>query len=155
MSSLTIYVYEKETGKIQYTVEDAQDHQVENFKKKHIPFFATTGRYKTLGTYVKIDANTGSAISIEPIQYMDFISINKSVLVANGTDEVVISGLTPGIFVDVNGEGSYVTSPVSGTTLELSANGYSYVPGHNRMTIKFRAYGYHDSQTHVDLIEGE
>ena len=155
MSSLTIYVYERETGKIQYTVEDAQDHQVENFKKKNIPFFATTGKYRTLGTYVQISSNTGSPTSIAPIENMDFISVDKTVLVANGTDEVVISGLKPGILVNMNDEGSYITSPVTGTTLEISANGYSYEPGHNRMTIKFRAYGYHDSQTHINLIEGD
>ena len=155
MNSLTIYVYEKETGKIQYTVEDAQTPQVENFRKKNIPFFATTSKYRTVGTYVQKDANTGNPVSIASIENMNFISVDKSTLVANGTDEVVISGLKPNMLVDINGEGSYITSSATGTTLEISANGYSYEPGQNRMSIKFRAYGYHDSQTNIDLIEGD
>ena len=155
MSSLTIYVYEKATGKIQYTVDDAHEGQIEHFTQKNIPFFASTAKYRTVGTYVKLDANTGIPTSIDPIEHMDFISVSKSTLVANGTDEIVISGLKMGMFIDVNGENSYVTNPETGTTLEISANGYSYDSENNQMTIRFHAYGYHDSQTHIDLVEGE
>ena len=108
-----------------------------------------------MGTYVQMDANTGSPVSIAPIKSMDFISVDKSVIVANGTDEAVISGLKPNMLIDVNGEGSYVTSSATGTTLEISANEYSYDPAYNKMIIRFRAYGYHDSKTQIDLIEGD
>jgi hypothetical protein len=155
MSSRTIYVYDKDTGKIQYTVEEANAEQVESFQKKDLSVFVTTKNYKTIGTYVKVDANTHSPQSIEPIQRMDFITISKPVLVANGTDEVVISGLKYGMRVEVVGEGSYMVSPDTGLSLDLSANGYSFDESRNSMTVNFYGYGYHDSKTQVQLIQGE
>ena len=59
------------------------------------------------------------------------------------------------MLIDINEEGSYVTSSDTGTTLEISANEYSYKSEHNKMIIRFRAYGYHDSKTQIDLIEGD
>ena len=91
MSDRTVYVYDKETGKIQYTIDEANDAQIENLKNKNISAFVSTDKYKTVGTYVKMD-DKGVPISIAPVEHMDFITVNKSAIVANGTDEAIISG---------------------------------------------------------------
>jgi hypothetical protein len=39
--------------------------------------------------------------------------------------------------------------------LDLSANGYSFDESRNSMTVNFYGYGYHDSKTQVQLIQGE
>jgi hypothetical protein len=155
MSDRTIYVYDTVTGKIQYTVDDANVAQIEGFKRKNIPVFVSTKKYKIMGTYVKFNANTGTAMSIEPIKHMDFVTFSKDVLVANGTDEVVVSGLKYGMVVDINSENTYTVDVLTGTTLEISANGFSHESRHNNMIIKFHGYGYHDSKMQIQLIEGE
>ena len=48
MSDRTIYVYDTVTGKIQYTVDQANDAQVEGFKEKNIPVFISNKEDKKL-----------------------------------------------------------------------------------------------------------
>ena len=40
MASTTMYIYEENTGKIKYTVNDVAPQHVDNFQKKGIPFLA-------------------------------------------------------------------------------------------------------------------
>ena len=153
----TMYIYDEVTGHVGYTIDDVNNSQIENFKKKNIPFYVSHPRHRIIGTYVKKDSE-GMPVGITPVQHMDFISLNKGTMVANGTDEVVISGLSNGMFVDVNGEFSYTCNTAegeSGSTLEISANGFSHTSEHNQMVIKFVKYGYHDSAIKIGLLEGE
>ena len=155
MSSRTIYVYNDTTGEINYTVDEASDIQIESFKTKGVPIFVSHPRHMIAGTYVMKDAITGNPIGVAPMRQMDFISIDKNVIVANGTDEAVISGLSNGVFVNINGEHSYTVDGESGPNLEISANGFSYDPNNNGMVVSFRAYGYNNSKILIGLVEGE
>ena len=151
----TIYVYDEETGKIKYTVDQMHKSQLENFSAGNNPFFVGPAGSKISGTYVKKDLETGKPIGVSPIEHMTFVNINKHVVVANGTDEAVISGLRKGMQVNVNNEHSYIVDDESGSTLELSCNNFSYAPEHNRMSIMLKAYGCHDSVLKIQFIEEE
>lgn len=155
MSKSTIYVYDENTGKIKYTVDQMNHTQIEKFEEKGEPFFVGPSGSKISGTFVKKDANTGTPIGVSPLEHMTFVNINKHVVVANGTDEAVISGLRNGMRVDVNHEHSYTVDDESGDCLELSCNNFSYVPDHNQMTIYLKAYGCYDSMLKVDFVEEE
>ena len=155
MKSSTIYVYEKDSGKIQYTVDNAGPEQIKYYLEDNIPFYLGPSGSRLVGTYVKKDDETGEPIGVFPIENMTFIQINKHVAVANGTDEIVISGLKKGMNVNINKEHSYVVDDESGTTLELSCNNFSYAPQHNQMRVYFKAYGYHDSVISVQFVEEE
>ena len=155
MASTTMYIYEENTGKIKYTVNDVAPQHVDNFQKKGIPFFLSGPNHKIAGTFVRKDEVTGIPIGISPFQHMTFIQISKDTIVANGTDEAALSNLKKGMKVDVDNEYSYVVDDETGTTLELSANGYSYKKEKNKMVIRFKGYGYHDSQITINLVEGQ
>lgn len=149
----TIYVYDKDTGKIKYTIDEVHHTQIENFRARGDSFFVGPGGSKISGTFVKKDSVTGEPIGVSPIEHMSFININKHTIVANGTDEAVISGLRKGMQVNINNEHSYIVDDDSGTTLELSCNNYSYVPEHNRMAVYLKGYGCHDSVLKIEVIE--
>lgn len=154
MNKPTVYVYDKGTGRVQYTIEEVNPAQVESFKAKNLSYYIGPPGQRISGTFVKLDANTGTPIGISPFQHMTFININKHTIVANGTDEAVITGLLNGMSVDINNEYQYVVDDESGSTLELSCNNYSFIPQHNQMTVYFKKYGYHDSSIKVNVVEG-
>lgn len=149
----TIYMYEKESGRIKYTIDNAQPMQVGSLIEKGETFFFGPSGGKLSGTYVKLD-NEGNPSKIVPIEHMTFININKHTIVADGEDEAVVSGLRHGMHVNINNEHSYVVDDESGTSLELTCNNYSYMPQHNEMTVYFKSYGCHDSQIKINMIEG-
>ena len=153
-SNKTIYVYEKDSGKVQYTIEDANLEQIQSFDSKGVDFYLGPRGARIAGTFVKKDANTGAPIGISPVEHMTFINITKHTIVADGTDEAVISGLKTGMHVNINNEHSYVVETEDDKTLEISCNNYSYIPFHNNMTIYFKGYGYHDSQIKINVVEG-
>jgi len=151
----TLYVFDDVTGKIQYTIDNASSHQFNHLAENNISSYLGPAGSRLVGTYVKRDDETGEPIGIFPVEHMSFIQINKHVAVANGTDEIVISGLKKGMHVNINKEHSYVVDDESGTTLELSCNNFSYAPQHNHMRVYFKAYGYHDSVISVQFVEEE
>jgi len=151
----TLYVFDDATGKIQYTIDNASSHHFDHLTENNIPCYLGPAGSRLVGTYVKRDDETGEPIGIYPVEHMSFIQINKHVAVANGTDEIVISGLKKGMDVNINKEHSYVVDDESGTTLELSCNNFSYAPQHNQMRVYFKAYGYHDSVISVQFVEEE
>jgi len=151
----TLYVFDDVTGKIQYTIDNASSHQFDHLAENNISSYLGPAGSRLVGTYVKRDDETGEPIGIFPVEHMSFIQINKHVAVANGTDEIVISGLKKGMHVNINREHSYVVDDESGTTLELSCNNFSYAPQHNQMRVYFKAYGYHDSVISVQFVEEE
>jgi len=151
----TLYVFDDATGKIQYTIDNASSHQFNHLAENNISSYLGPAGSRLVGTYVKRDDETGEPIGIFPVEHMSFIQINKHVAVANGTDEIVISGLKKGMHVNINKEHSYVVDDESGTTLELSCNNFSYAPEHNQMRVYFKAYGYHDSVISVQFVEEE
>jgi len=84
---------------------------------------------------------------------MTFVNLNKHVVVANGTDEAVISGLKTGMRVDVNHEHSYIVDEESGNSLELSCNNFSYIPEQNQMTVYLKSYGCYDSMLKINFVD--
>jgi len=155
MTYNTLYVYDEQSGKIQYTIDNAGPDHIKNLQKDNLSVYLGPAGSRLVGTYVKKDDETGEPIGICPVEHMSFIQINKHVAVANGTDEIVISGLKKGMRVNINKEHSYVVDDESGTTLELSCNNFSYAPQHNHMRVYFKAYGYHDSVISVQFVEEE
>ena len=151
----TIYVYNEKTGIIDYTVDDATTDQISNFQDKDVSFYVGRPGQNVLGTVIKKNETTGEPIGISPILYMNFISVSKDYIVANSADETTISGLKNGMIVNVDGDLIYTVDDETGTTLDLSANGYSYAPGKNHISVLLKGYGYYDSQINIRLIEGE
>ena len=152
--SNTIYVYDSETGRIDYTIEDARQAHINSFQEKGKDFYFGAAGGKIAGTYVKKNPDTGEPLGISPIEHMTFINIDKHEINSDGVDEAVISGLRKGMHVDINHEHSYVVDDESGSTLEISCNNYSYISEHNQMTIYFKAYGCHDSKITINVLEG-
>ena len=152
-SGETLYVYDGSTGQVQYTVDNAAPEQIQHFKETNVPFYVGPSNGKIIGTYIKKDEDTGIPCGISQIRHMNFLTVDKKSIVANGTDEATISGLRKVMHVNINNEYAYVVDDKTGTTLEISANNFSYIPHHNEMTIKVRGYGYHDAQVKLDMIE--
>lgn len=148
----TIYVYDKNNGKIKYTIDLASPAQIEYMAEKGEHFYIGPAGAKISGSFVKLD-DEGNPIGISRTEHMNFININKHVVVANGTDEAIISGLRYGMFVDVNHEYQYVVDEETGRTLELSCNNFSYVPQQNEMRVYMKAYGCHDSVITINFVE--
>ena len=150
----TVYLYDKGTGRVQYTIEDVNPAQIQSFKEKNLSYYVGPAGQRISGTFVKVDPSTGNPVGISPFQHMTFININKHTIVANGTDEAVISGLPKGMSVNINDEYQYIVDDESGSTLELTCNNYSYLPQHNQMIVYFKQYGHHDSSIKVNVVEG-
>ena len=99
------------------------------------------------------DDDTGIPCGISQIRHMNFLTVDKKAIVADGTDEATISGLRKGMHVNINNEYAYAVDDKTGTTLEISANNFSYIPDHNEMIIKVCGYGYHEAQVKINIIE--
>ena len=150
----TIYVYDEKTGRINYTIDEASPAKIQNFEDNpNMHFYVGPSGAKLAGTYVKKDPGSDKPIGVVPIEHMSFLTINKHTIIANGTDEAVITGLKLGMRVDVNHETSFVVSNKDEQTLEISCNNYSYIPEQNQMAIYFKGYGYHDSVIKINIIE--
>ena len=149
----TVYVYDKNTGKIKYTVDQTHHTDIKQFEESGETFFVGPGGAKISGTYVKKDPSTGAPVGVSPIEHMTFVNINKHVIVANGTDEAVISGLRKDMHININNEHSYIVDDESGSTLELSCNNYAYAPEHNHMNIYMKAYGCYDSVLKIQVVK--
>jgi len=151
----TIYVYDKDTGRIKYTVDDVSPGQIQSFgQRTDDEFYVGKSGERLAGTYVKKDPSSGKPIGVTKIEHMTFLTINKHTIVANGTDEAVIGGLKAGMTVDIDHGQVFTVGKDDDKTLEISCNNYSYIPEHNHMAIYFKAYGYHDSVIKIEMIEG-
>jgi len=151
----TIYVYDKNTGRIKYTVDDVSPGQAQRFAQRtNDEFYVGKTGEKLTGTYVKKDPSSGKPVGIARIEHMTFLTINKHTIVANGTDEAVIGGLKEGMTVDIDHGQVFKVGKDDDKTLEISCNNFSYIPEHNQMAIYFKGYGYHDSVIKIKMIEG-
>jgi len=151
----TIYVYDKDTGKINYTVDAVSPSQIQSFSQRtKDEYYVGKSGGKLAGTYVKKDSASGKPIGISRIEHMTFLTINKHTIVANGTDEAVISGLKTGMTVDIDHGQIFKVKEDDDKTLEMSCNNFSYIPEQNQMAIYFKAYGCHDSVIKINMIEG-
>ena len=152
--SETIYVYDKDTGRIKYTVDEVSPSQIQQFSQRtNDEFYVGRSGQRLAGTYVKKDPS-GKPIGISKIEHMTFLTINKHTIVANGTDEAVIGGLKTGMTVDIDHGQIFKISEDDDKTLEISCNNYSYIPEQNQMAVYFKGYGYHDSVIKIEMIEG-
>ena len=151
----TIYVYDKNTGRIKYTVDDVSPGQIQSFSQRtKDEFYVGRSGERLAGTFVKKDPVSGKPIGVAKIEHMTFLTINKHTIVANGTDEAVIGGLKAGMTVDIDHGQIFKVGKDDDKTLEISCNNYSYIPEHNHMSIYFKGYGYHDSVIKIEMIEG-
>jgi len=148
----TVYVYDQETGRVLYTVDDLSESQLSQFNVNESHYIGPSG-LKISGNYVKREPMSGKPLGISPIEHMTFVDISKHEIVSDGVDEAVISNIRMGTHVNINNEHSYVVDDETGTSLELSCNNYSYIPEHNQMTVYLKAYGCHDSKITINVIE--
>ena len=149
----TVYIYDKQSGRVQYTIDNVDPNQIRNMNLQDKSFYVGPPNQRLAGTFVKIDPSSGEPIGISPIQHMTFVNINKHVIVANGTDTAVITGFRKGMSVDINHEHKYTVEDEDDMTLELSCNNFSYIPQHNEMVVYLKAYGCHDSSVKINVVE--
>jgi hypothetical protein len=138
-----LYIYNPETGYIQYSIDSVSPQQVDNFKKKGIPFVLAR-RASIMNQYVVV-AN-GQPIGFDAIKDQEVVA-DKSSIFADGEDTIVFTGLADGTKVSINEQ--YVwTSNSTDTSFTFSVNGYSS----ENPVVKFETYGYRKAQFNLNTL---
>jgi len=144
----TAYVYDESTGKIAYTIDNISDSQIQSLRSRNIPVFCDNNPHKLVGTYVTKNEVTGIPNGIDDIRNMDFINIDKTIVVANGTDVATVSNLAPGTTVSIEAGPTFVSNSTS-NSIEFSADTYSIITSENRTKAILSKYGYNDVSVEV------
>jgi len=138
-----IYVYDRNTGFILYSIDNATPEKIEKLQKKGIAFIVAR-RAALLNQYV-VTAN-GQPIGFDKIQHQD-IAQDKQGIFADGNDRVVFTGIAPGTAVSVDKQFVW-TANSTDTSFAFSVNGFSTT----NYTIRFQKYGYHKAQYQVATL---
>jgi len=150
--SKTIYVYDPSTGKISYTIENAKTENAISLKNRGINFFADTINHKIIGTYVVKHEVTGQPIGIENIKEMTSVIINKTQVVADGNDTVIIAPLLEGTTVNISKENFSFVSDLENNSVEITADGYSLDETENVIYVSLSKYGYKNKGFMINII---
>ena len=135
-----IYVYDRNTGFILYSIDNISDHQIQNLKNRNIPFIIAN-RASLLNQYV-VTAN-GIPSGFDTIKKQDILA-DKQVIFSDGSDKIVFTGLASGTVVSIDGKQIW-TSNTTDTSFAFSVNGYST----SNPVVRFQRYGYHKEQFQV------
>ena len=143
--SNTIYVYDNATGKLSYTIENGNASTARMLTDRGLYFFADSVQHSLTGTYVAKDEVTGQILGIKNILPMEYVQVDKTEVVGNGTDVATISNIVPGTTVSVVGtDFDFVSNSSTTNYFEVSANGYSLNPQENIVQVELSKYGYYN-----------
>ena len=146
----TAYIFNKKTGMISYTIDNATSEQMINLDARGISFHLDSPGKSIVGTYVRTNTFTNYTETIEPIKTIDFLNVSNNVLVANGTDEVKVSNLMIG--TTLTSDGQTFVADYTSNTVEFTANGISADQNKNVIGFTVSHYGYHDKRYVIALI---
>jgi hypothetical protein len=149
----TLYIYDRDTGKPSYTIDNATAQNIEFLKNKNIPYYLSEQKHKLIGTYVEMDLNTNEPCGIQPLKNMDSVSISKSFIIADGVDETTVSNIPHGTRVFVDNEFGFIANTTF-DYIDLSANGYSLDASQNEIKVLLNHYGYRDVNISIPLVQG-
>ena len=138
----TIYVYNKDTGQISYTVENAKAENLRILQNRGVSFFIDSVNHNIVGTYVMKDENTETPIGIEKIKEMNFVLMTKNEIIADGIDMSIIAPLMNGTTVNIPREDFSFVSDSENNAVELTADGYSLDSTQNIIDVQLSKYGY-------------
>jgi len=136
-----IYVYDRSTGFILYSVDGATPQRIQNLKKRNIPFIVSN-RASLLNQYV-VTSNTGEAIGFDDIKTQNIVK-DKEGIFADGHDTITFTGLAAGTNVSINKHQVW-TSNSTDTSFSFTVNGYSTT----NPTVEFNRYGYRKQQFQI------
>jgi len=137
LANKTLYVYDKTTGRIKYTIDNPTSKQIQHIELQgggcHVDL-----RGKALqGSYVVKNPDTGISIGIESLKTINF-NISQSSIVANGTDVAVLSDLHPGATVTgLNDDAFTFVATEEDNDIEFTANGLSTNSTENQISLYF------------------
>jgi hypothetical protein len=146
----TAYIFNKETGIISYTVDNALSSQMVNLDARGVSFHLDLPGKPIVGTYVTKNVFTGHTESIEKIKTIDYVNVSNNVLVANGTDVVKVSNLMIGSTLSCDGQ--VFVADYTSNSVEFTANGISLEPNKNFIGFTVSHYGYHSKRYLISLI---
>ena len=150
--SKSLYVYDKNTGKISYTVDSPSDSQISNLRSRGIFSYYGPAGYPIAGSYVEVDETTKVPIGIDKLRKISSINISNTFLIANGTDTVLVSNLLSGYTLTVPSDGFVFVANSTSNTVEFTVNGVSTIPDRNRIIFDISGYGYLSSRYVIQLL---
>jgi hypothetical protein len=152
----TLYVYDKATGHISYTIDNPSPQQISNINSQGINYHLDSSGHSIVGTYVTVNAATQQTEGIEKIKDIeDYIVCSDAKVVANGTHEVVVSNLKIGSSVrihDSKGDVIFLPSELD-TTLEFTANQISTNSKENMIKYTIYEYGHNPKTYYLPIVE--
>lgn len=145
----TIYAYESSTGAVTYTIDNPSPAHIKNLRERNIAFHIDSSGKFSSSAYVTKNTITGQSESIGQFQHMDFVHVSNTVLVANGTDVVLVSNLISGTVLEYNGES--FTANTTDNTVRFTASGISANPSENYISFNVFCYGYYSKSYTIAL----
>ena len=148
----TLYIYSPSDGKISYTIDNANHSNMSSLDSRGIPYYHGNPGEKIIRTYVVLNSNS-VPIGITSIHQMNFLTVDKTSIVANGTDTATISQVADNTLVTIPKEDVeyLIVSPED--SVEISANGFSLDPKENHIDVIFSKYGYDDHTITINITE--
>ena len=148
----TLYIYSPSDGKIGYTIDNANYRNMSTLDSRGISYYHGTPGEKIVNTYVALDANT-VPVGIDSCIQMDFLTLNKSSVVADGLDTAIISNVANNTLVKIPKENieQIIYSPED--SVEISANGFSLNPKENHIDVIFSKYGHNECTVTINITE--
>lgn len=152
----TLYVYDKATGYISYTIDNPSPQQLSNINSQGINYHLDSSGHSIVGTYVTVNSVTQQTEGIAKVQDIeDYIVCTDTKVVANGTHEVIVSNLKVGTAViihDSKGDVVFIPNEFD-TTLEFTANQMSTNSKENMIKYTIQEYGYNPKTYHLPIVE--
>ena len=159
MQQKTLYVYDKGTGILSYTIDNPTSTQLSNLKSKGISGHVDRPGFSLINTYVTVNTITQETSGIAKIKDIeDYIVCSDNKIIANGTHTVTVSNLHIGSSITIhdnkNGDLNFVPN-VFDTTMEFTANQISSNPNENKIKFTIHQYGHNPKSYYIPLVSDE
>ena len=152
----TLYIYDKTSGIISYTINNPTPIQVSNLNDKGICTYLGNYGQAIINAYVTLDAVTQEPNGIANIQELDDNLIySDDAIVGNGTHSISVSGFPPESAVLFHNEPKISIAFISSSTNDSMEISPSFLEGrsdNDKLTFSVVKYGYHSKTFSIPVI---
>jgi hypothetical protein len=152
----TLYIYDKSSGSISYTINNPTPMQISNLNDKGVCTYLGSCGQTSINTYVTLDADTQEPNGIASIQELNNNLIySDNAIVGNGTHSISVSGFPPQSAVIFSNEPEISSIAfISSSTNDSMEISPSFLEGFSdKITFSVIKYGHHSKTFSIPIIQ--
>jgi hypothetical protein len=152
----TLYIYDKGSGIISYTINSPTSKQISNLKNKGTSIYLGDYGKTILDNYVTLDANTAEPNGIARIQKLNAnLVFSDTKIVGNGSHSISVSGFPflSAVIIQSKDKVPPFIPMNANDSIEFSASDFSKNSNENKLTFSVVKYGHLTETISVPIIE--